>query len=127
MYQSFALEIDTERWVDLTYPLSPETPMWPGLPKMRVNEEQSNYGKSWPGQPWDGIYLAARHIEFYEHIGTHIDLPSHFKEGAKSEHEMELKQLVGHLVVVDVTQKVKVQSVISQGPLMKSFVLPGGS
>ena len=73
---------------------------------MKVDPEKSKATADWPGSPLDGIFVAFRYIEFYEHTGTHIDAPLHFTDGGKSEDELTWEDLTGPLIIVDVIHKV---------------------
>ena len=47
-------------------------------------------------------------MEFYEHIGTHMDAPSHFGgQGRQAMHEIPPDRLIGPGVVIDVKAKAK--------------------
>lgn len=45
---------------------------------------------------------------FGAHTGTHVDAPSHFIEGARKIHEIELEKLAGDCRVVEIDEAVKV-------------------
>lgn len=65
---------ETARLVDLSHPITPEMPVWPGtpapecLPVANIHE--------------DGF--AEQVIRFSSHTGTHLDAPSHMIEGGAS-------------------------------------------
>ena len=67
------------RVVDLTQPLSPETPLlplppqWPNTPAFRI-WEISRYDERGPAWYWNGF-------ETGEHTGTHFDAPVHWVTG----------------------------------------------
>ena len=46
-------------------------------------------------------------MEFYEHMGTHIDAPSHFGRGRQTLHEIPAERFIGPGVVIDVREKVE--------------------
>ena len=73
---------------------------------MVVDPEKSKATADWPGSLLDGIFVAFRYIEFYEHTGTHVDAPLHLIESGRSEDELTWEELTGPLVIVDVTHKV---------------------
>lgn len=52
----------------------------------------------------DGFY--SKSWTFPEHIGTHMDAPGHFAEGARNVDELPADELVAPLVVVDIRHKV---------------------
>lgn len=81
--------------IDLTYPLSPETVMYPGLPQpeftphFTVDEQGANVTR----------------VSFVSHVGTHIDAPSHVQNGGQSLDELPLERLICTAAVVDVTDR----------------------
>ena len=92
--------------VDLTAPLSAETPIL-RLPEPFANtipfqlEEISRYNEAGPGWYWNNIHTG-------EHTGTHVDAPCHWasgKDGADVS-QLALTQLVAPAVVVDVSERV---------------------
>lgn len=61
------------RVLDLSQPLGPSTPSWPGATAVRARELAT--------LAVDGLY--DRDLELPEHVGTHLDAPAHFAaEGA---------------------------------------------
>ena len=46
-------------------------------------------------------------MEFYEHMGTHIDAPYHFAEQGQRLHEIPPERLIGPGVVIDVADKAR--------------------
>lgn len=83
------------RTIDLTYPLSSETAMFPGLPKpeitpfFSVDEEGANVTR----------------ISFVSHTGTHIDAPRHMLTGAQTVDDISLDRLIGEAVVVNISDR----------------------
>ncbi|XP_055886488.1 kynurenine formamidase-like [Biomphalaria glabrata] len=55
----------------------------------------------------EGFWLELNKFETPEHIGTHMDAPSHFARDRWRVHEIPAQRLVGAGVVVDVRNKVK--------------------
>ncbi|MCU7552926.1 cyclase family protein [Chitinophagaceae bacterium LB-8] len=90
---SRVLRID--HMVDLTHTLTPEFPFIP--------ERDLTY-------PFELIPMAtlkangveANFWRIHEHLGTHIDAPNHFIENQKSVDEIELKNLIIPVVVIDI-------------------------
>jgi kynurenine formamidase len=84
--------------VDLTHTLTSEFPFIPvrkltypfELIPMATLKENGVEANSW---------------KIHEHLGTHIDAPNHFIEGQKSVDQIELKDLIVPVVVVDIEQK----------------------
>ncbi len=96
--------------VDLTAPLSPQTPVL-RLPPPFANtvhlalEQVSNFDEAGPMWRWHNIYTG-------EHTGTHVDAPAHWatgRDGATVD-QITLTRLIGPAVVVDVTEQVAADS-----------------
>ncbi|XXT19359.1 cyclase family protein [Sorangium sp. So ce429] len=90
------LDIATARVVDLTYPITPEIPLYPGN-KPYASQVLSTVEKD--------AYYSSR-FSMDEHAGTHVDAPAHFMAGAATVEQLAPEQLVGPAAVVDVTAKV---------------------
>ena len=92
--------------IDLTAPLSPETPVLQ-LPPPFANtihlslEEVSNFDDAGPMWRWNNIHTG-------EHTGTHLDAPAHWATGRAglTVDAIPLTRLIGPVVVVDVTAEV---------------------
>jgi kynurenine formamidase len=84
------------RIVDLTQPVGPATPPWPGsgLPLLAEVGESFEAG--------GGAYT--RRIALDEHLGTHIDAPAHFARDGIRVDAIPVEQLVRPAVVVDVRE-----------------------
>jgi kynurenine formamidase len=93
------------RIVDLTQPLSPQTPLlplppqWPNTPAFRI-WEISRYDERGPAWYWNGF-------ETGEHTGTHFDAPIHWVTGKdlpdNSVDTIPPRKFVGPACVFDVT------------------------
>jgi len=81
--------------LDLTYPLSPDCPGAPGLPGPEI---ELAYKLSKNG-------FNMEKVNSLTHMGTHIDAPFHFVESGKKLHEIDLSQLHGKAVVVNLRYK----------------------
>ncbi len=85
----------TKRFVDLTHSFGPDTPHWKGFGEMRVRT----------------LYTIAKdgfHVDEFCHVGqwgTHVDPPAHFHEGKKSVDQIDPKDMLMPLVVLDVHDK----------------------
>ncbi|WP_437975629.1 cyclase family protein [Sorangium sp. So ce295] len=90
------LDIAAARVVDLTHPITPEMPLYPGS-KPYASETVRTVEK-------DSYYL--NRFSMDEHAGTHVDAPAHFKAGTPTVEQIAPEQLVGPAAVVDVTAKV---------------------
>lgn len=86
----------TRTVVDLTYPLAPDAPAYPGEPPFEVQIAHT-YDK-------DGYF--DRHFCSAEHYGTHMDAPAHFIPGQLTLDAIPVEQFFGPAVVVDVSAKV---------------------
>jgi arylformamidase len=81
------------RIVDLTHPLSNEMPVYPGLPQpsfVPIARVES-----------DGYAMSDYHL--LNHIGTHVDAPSHLVAGGDTLDEIALERLVCDALTIDVS------------------------
>jgi len=86
----------TKRFVDLTHSFGPKTPHWKGFGEMKVRTLYT-------------IDKDGFHVDEFCHVGqwgTHVDPPAHFHEGLKSVDQIDPKDMLMPLVVLDVHQKV---------------------
>lgn len=98
-----ALQIlQTKKFVDLTHPFGPGIPHWKGFPDEK-RETVYWYDKK-PGMLGDGFFA-----ESFTHVGqwgTHVDPPAHFIRGLRTVDQIELKEMILPLVVIDVHEEV---------------------
>jgi kynurenine formamidase len=87
------------KWVDLTYPFSEKTLYWPNNPR------GFEFDTLFEGHTHGGYYYASFSFFAPEHGGTHLDAPIHFAEGKRTVDELDLDQLMGEAVVVDVSRR----------------------
>ena len=87
-------------WVDLTHDFSDETLYWP-------TSDTWQFDTVFVGHTDGGYYYEAFKFATAEHGGTHLDAPIHFSEGKKTVDELDISQLSGAAVVIDVTRKVQ--------------------
>src|SRR6202167_4166637 len=97
------------RIVDLTQPLSPQTPLlplppqWPNTPAFRI-WEISRYDERGPAWYWNGF-------ETGEHTGTHFDAPVHWVSGKDlPENTVDTiapEKFIGPACVIDATADVE--------------------
>ncbi len=80
--------------VDLSVPLSEETPLYPDDPPVSI--------KPWAFIDRDGYYMNV--LKFGEHTGTHVDAPAHFIPGGKTVDEMPLESFIGEGIVLDLRE-----------------------
>ncbi len=81
--------------IDLTYPLSAETVMYPGRPRPEIV----------PFFTVENDGANGSHVRFVSHAGTHIDSPRHVFTGAQSVDNISLSRLIGEAVVVDISNR----------------------
>ena len=85
------------RHIDLTFPVEEGMPFWPGDSEPEFREvkrlEQDGY--------------AVQAICFGNHIGTHLDAPSHVVKGGMTLDRIPLETLIGKAVLLDFTSKGK--------------------
>lgn len=93
------LDLTAGTWVDLTYPFDENTIYWP-TDTQGFHIDTVAFGPT----PQDYFYSAFAFCSA-EHGGTHLDAPIHFAEGKKSVEALDLDQLIGPAVIVDVSQK----------------------
>jgi len=92
----------SKKYVDLTHAFAPGIPHWPGFP----NETRKTiywYDKR-PDTLGTGFFS-----ELFTHVGqwgTHVDPPAHFVKGLRTVDEIDLKEMILPLVVVDVHEEV---------------------
>lgn len=84
--------IGNMRVIDLTQPLNPVIPIWPGDPDFVVD--------AWATYDVDGYYI--NRVTIGEHSGTHWGTPNTFIEGARSSEMFTAEELVVPAVVIDV-------------------------
>lgn len=83
------------RVVDLTQPLGPETPGWPGDAPFAATVVETVAA--------DGSYV--RRIDLPEHLGTHFDAPAHFVEGGATVEAIAADRLVVPARVIDIADR----------------------
>jgi kynurenine formamidase len=86
---------NTNQYVDLTHDYSSQTLHWPGSPPFKVTHVET----------YKNPYVIARNYSSNEHVGTHIDAPSHLAKGHPSVDNIPLSQLIGSAVKIDVSNE----------------------
>jgi kynurenine formamidase len=89
--------IRSSEFVDLTHAFGPKIPHWKGFEPESLKQLYS-------------IDKDGFHVDRYDHPGqwgTHVDPPSHFHKGLKSVDQLDTKDFVLQLVVLDVHDKVE--------------------
>ena len=85
------------RYIDLTFPLEEAMPVWPGDPGPEFREVKS--------LEQDGY--AVQSIRISNHVGTHLDAPSHVVRGGITLDRIPLEILIGKAVLIDFSDKGK--------------------
>lgn len=80
--------------IDLTHPLSSKVPSWNGSCGFCLETKQD----------YDQMFCVQK-IKAHAGIGTHMDAPSHCKQGGCSISDISLDQLVVPVCVIDVSKK----------------------
>lgn len=83
--------------VSLSYVLTPQFPIWPGLPVIEITKIKDH--------DKDGFY--ANTWTLVEHHGTHVDAPIHFAKGKWSADEIPDSSLVAPAVVIHINDRAK--------------------
>ena len=89
------------KFVDLTHTFAPGIPRWPGFPE-ETRKTIYSYEKS-PDTMGSGFFA-----EVFTHVGqwgTHVDPPAHFIKGLRTVDQIDVKEMVLPLVVVDVHEE----------------------
>jgi hypothetical protein len=94
--------IQSCQFVDLTHPFEPDIPHWPGFPD---EERETIYGFEEGGGTMGSGFFAQRY-SLVGQWGTHCDPPAHFAKGKRTIDQIDVKQMILPLVVLDVHEKV---------------------
>jgi kynurenine formamidase len=91
-----------KKYVDLTHEFAPGIPRWPGFP------DETRKTIYWYDKRPDTIGVGF-FSELFTHVGqwgTHVDPPAHFVKGLRTVDQIDLKEMILPLVVVDVHEEV---------------------
>lgn len=77
---------------DVSLAISPDLPVWPGDPPVELQRVESISA---------GSKANVSSLACGAHIGTHIDAPIHFIDGADSVDQIDLQTLIGRVHVID--------------------------
>ena len=94
--------IASKQFVDLTHTFSPDIPHWKGFTKERV---RTLYWYS-PRKDTLGSGFFAQEFSHVGQWGTHVDPPAHFARGGRTVDQIDPKEMILPLVVLDVHDKV---------------------
>jgi kynurenine formamidase len=92
----------SKKLVDLTHAFAPGIPRWPGFPDEK--RETIYWYEKGRGSMGEGFFS-----EVYTHVGqwgTHVDPPAHFVKGLRTVDQIEPKEMILPLVVIDVHAEV---------------------
>jgi kynurenine formamidase len=92
----------SKKMVDLTHAFAPGIPRWPGFPDEK--RETIYWYEKGRGTMGEGFFS-----EVYTLVGqwgTHVDPPAHFVKGLRTVDQIELKEMILPLVVIDVHDEV---------------------
>jgi kynurenine formamidase len=94
--------LKTKRFVDLTHAFGPGIPHWPGFP----DEKRETLYWYDEGVGSQGAGFFAQRYTIVGQWGTHVDPPAHFARGLRTVDEIEPKEMLLPLVVLDVHEVV---------------------
>lgn len=94
--------IKTKEFVDLTHAFSSDIPHWPGFPDEKI--ETIYWYDSNVGSLGEGFF--AQYYCLVGQWGTHVDPPVHFARGLRTLDQIDVKEMIMPLVVIDVHEKV---------------------
>ncbi|RDU59550.1 cyclase family protein [Helicobacter marmotae] len=85
------------KWIDLTHNVSPEIPRFGAFPALEIETPYS--------VAEDGFFV--HKVSFVTQYGTHIDVPVHFVDNKRTLEQIELKEFILPLVVVNKEREVE--------------------
>jgi kynurenine formamidase len=91
--------------IDLSHPLEPATPPWPGNPPVEVvvvSTIPPGRGAGDRGAPGDPVACNTTAFLTCNHTGTHMDAPAHFYNGVATIDRVPLEKCVGPAALIDV-------------------------
>ena len=77
---------------DITLTITPDLPVWPGDPPIRLSQ---------PAHLERGDAYTLTRLDMSAHTGTHLDAPAHFIRGGATVESLDLATLIGPALVVD--------------------------
>lgn len=98
---------------DISHTLSMQSPEWPEQPPLDIHL---------CSKIADGEIANLTHLNMVAHMGTHIDAPCHFVDGAGSIEDLPLDSLIGPAVVLDLPD---VELITAD--ILKKAQLPAGT
>src|SRR5690242_8078528 len=82
------------RWWDITQPVGPDAPRFPGDPSVRIERISSGTRR---------VPYSVTRISLGSHSGTHVDAPRHFFRRGRGVDRLELDSLIGECWVEEVS------------------------
>jgi arylformamidase len=79
------------RIIDLSHPISPDMPLWPGTPAPEFSDLHA-VGRDGFGERW---------LQLSSHTGTHLDAPAHLVGGAASLDRLPADHFIGKGALLD--------------------------
>ena len=92
-------------------------PVFPGDPPPEIREVMT-LGKD---------ICTVQSIQFNNHVGTHLDAPSHFIEGGKTLDQIPLESLIGKAVILNFTDKGKNDLITKEDLQSQKYRILSGS
>jgi arylformamidase len=99
---------------DITLPVSPDMPVWPGDPAVELEKVSSMDA---------GAHDNVSRLACGVHTGTHVDAPHHFLNNHLTVETLSLDILTGPVQVIQIPESVKVVS----AEILEKAVLPAGT
>lgn len=96
--------IKSKKFVDLTHAFYPGIPHWPGFPEEKLETLYWYQKKERPASKGYGFY--AQYYSLVGQWGTHADPPAHFVRGKRTLDQIDPKEMILPLVVVDIHNQV---------------------
>jgi len=84
---------------DISLPISPHMPVWPGDPPVELQQISSIQ---------HGDHANVSQIKMSVHTGTHIDAPHHFINSGKTINQLPLEKLIGQVLVMEIDEDVDI-------------------
>jgi kynurenine formamidase len=94
--------LHSKQFVDLTHAFEPGIPHWPGFPEEK--RQTLYYFDQGVGSLGSGFF--AQQYTIVGQWGTHVDPPVHFAKGLRTVDEIDPKEMILPLVVIDVHEAV---------------------
>ncbi len=89
--------METREFIDLSHPLSPETPPFPGDPGVEIRALDATTQSD--DQPRDRLNCS--NLAMCVHCGTHMDAPFHFFGNGATIDQVPLETCVGETLLID--------------------------